>query len=160
MTDVEYMQVALKCAEQAAAIGEVPVGAIAVIDGKIVAESFNLMEQEKTALAHAEILVIKELNRIVGDWRLDMATIYVTKEPCPMCAGAMVNSHLKRLVFGMSDSRSGACGSSKINIADNPDMLWQIEVTGGVLESECAAVFKNFFKKIRIEKQKKGKIDE
>ena len=100
MTDVEYMQVALKCAEQAAAIGEVPVGAIAVIDGKIVAESFNLMEQEKTALAHAEILVIKELNRIVGDWRLDMATIYVTKEPCPMCAGAIQWANIYKVYQG------------------------------------------------------------
>ena len=158
MTDNEYMQIAIKEAEKAASIGEVPVGAIAVIDGEIVAKSFNLMEQNKSALAHAEILIIKELNKIVNDWRLDMATIYVTKEPCPMCAGAMVNSHVKRLVFGMPDPRSGACGSSRNNIVNNPDMLWQIEVTSGVLSDECSAIFKDFFKKIRTEKQKKKVI--
>ncbi|MBQ9788752.1 MAG: nucleoside deaminase [Lentisphaeria bacterium] len=157
MTDIEYMQVALLEAEKAAAAGEVPVGAIAVIDDEIVAKSFNLMEQKKSALAHAEILIIQELNRIVGDWRLDMATIYVTKEPCPMCAGAMVNSHIKKVVFGMADNRSGACGSSPHNIADNPDMLWQIEVVPRILEDECTMLFKQFFKKIREEKQKQKK---
>lgn len=158
MTDNEYMQIAIKEAEKAAKIGEVPVGAIAVIDGEVVAKSFNLMEEKKTALAHAEILIIQELNKIVNDWRLDMATIFVTKEPCPMCAGAMVNSHIKRLVFGMADPRSGACGSSRNNIANNPDMLWQIEVTPGVMQEECTALFKDFFKKIRAEKQKKKDI--
>ena len=157
MTDIEYMQVALLEAEKAAAAGEVPVGAIAVIDDEIVAKSFNLMEQKKSALAHAEILIIQELNRIVGDWRLDMATIYVTKEPCPMCAGAMVNSHIKKVVFGMADNRSGACGSSPHNIADTPDMLWQIEVVPRILEDECTMLFKQFFKKIREEKQKQKK---
>lgn len=160
MTDTEYMQIAIAEAKKAAEIGEVPVGAIAVIDGEIAAKSFNLMERNKTALAHAEILIIQELNKIVGDWRLDNVTIYVTKEPCPMCAGAMVNSHVKKLVFGMPDSRSGACGSSRNNIADNPDMLWQIEVVPGILAEECTAIFKDFFKKIRAEKQKKREFYE
>lgn len=153
--DEYFMNLAIAEAEKAAAIGEVPVGAVAVKNGEPIAATFNLIETRKSALAHAEILLIQELNKILGDWRLDEITIYVTKEPCPMCAGAMVNSHLKRVVFGTLDKRSGACGSSAHNIANNSDMLWQIEITGGILEEKCTKNFKDFFVKIRQEKAKK-----
>ena len=108
--DDYYMRAALRCAQQAADAGEVPVGAVAVKDGLIIARSWNQVELLKDATAHAELMLIASLPQIVGDWRLDGIDIYVTKEPCAMCAGAMVNSRIRRVIYGLRDPRCGAAG--------------------------------------------------
>lgn len=146
--DEYFMKVALRQAELAADSGEVPVGALAVVDQQIIAKSWNQVEMLKDATAHAEILVITQAAVAVGDWRLEDVTLYVTKEPCAMCAGAMVNARVKRLVFGFADPRSGAAGSA-LDVTAFPGMLHRVEVTGGVLESECRDLMQNFFREVR-----------
>lgn len=146
--DEYFMKIALKQAECAADAGEVPVGALAVVDQQIIARSWNQVETLKDATAHAEILVITQASAAVGDWRLENVTIYVTKEPCAMCAGAMVNSRIKRLVYGFADPRSGAAGSA-LDVTAFPGMLHQVEVTGGVLEEECRDLMQEFFRGVR-----------
>ena len=152
MTDIEYMKSALAEAEIAAAENEIPVGAVAVLDGKIIASEHNRMEQLHDATAHAEILLIRKVNSIIGDWRLSEVTLYVTKEPCVMCGGAMVNSHLKRVVYGLCDPRSGA---DSLGLLRNPNLLYQVESLGGVLEDVCKEQFQSFFKKRRQEQKEK-----
>lgn len=147
-TDEYFMQAALREAEKAELNHEVPVGAVAVRDGMIVARAWNQVELLKDATAHAEILVLSALAAQSGDWRMDGVTVYVTKEPCAMCAGAMVNARVERVVYGMSDPRSGCCGSA-LDITGFPGMLHQVKVTGGVLELECTEQFKQFFRKVR-----------
>ncbi len=149
--DEYFMRRALMVAETAAEAGEVPVGAIAVKDGEIIARAGNQVELLKDATAHAEILAITQAEAALGDWRLDKVDIYVTKEPCAMCAGAMVNAHVRRLVYGMADPRSGAAGSA-LDITGFKGMLWNVEVKAGVLESECRALMQQFFRKVRKEK--------
>ena len=147
-TDEYFMRAALWEAEKAELNHEVPVGAVAVRDGMIVARAWNQVELLKDATAHAEILVLSALAAQSGDWRMDGVTVYVTKEPCAMCAGAMVNARVERVVYGMSDPRSGCCGSA-LDITGFPGMLHQVKVTGGVLELECTEQFKQFFRKVR-----------
>ncbi|MFA7232384.1 MAG: tRNA adenosine(34) deaminase TadA [Victivallaceae bacterium] len=153
--DEHFMRKALAQAEIAAAAGEVPVGAVAVKDGVIIARSANQVEMLKDATAHAEILVITQAEAALGDWRLDEVDIYVTKEPCAMCAGAMVNSRVKRVIFGMADPRSGAAGSA-LDITGFPGMLWKVEVKSGVLEAECRQQMQEFFKTVRKTKKITG----
>ena len=143
-----FMRRALMQAENAAADGEVPVGAVAVKDNTIIASAYNQVEQLKDATAHAEILVITQAASVLSNWRLDEVDIYVTKEPCAMCAGAMVNSRVRSLYYGMHDSRSGCTGSA-LNITNFPGMLHLVNVTGGVLENECRIIVQEFFKKVR-----------
>ena len=109
--DLMFMQQALVLAEQAAALGEVPVGAVIVRDGQVIASGFNRRETGHSATAHAELSAIEEACRMLGRWRLSDCTLYVTLEPCPMCAGAIINSRLKRVVYGAKDEKAGACGS-------------------------------------------------
>ena len=142
--DEHYMRLALQEAEKAAACGEIPVGAVIVKNDTIIATSHNLRETDRDATAHAEILCIREANRKLGGWRLTGYTLYVTLEPCPMCAGAILNARLDRVVFGAYDSRAGSFGSL-INLASSP-YNHRPELTGGVLEEEAKALMVAFFK--------------
>ena len=147
--DEEYfMRRALLQAENAAAEGEVPVGAVAVKDNTIIASAYNQVEKLKDATAHAEILVITQAAAAIEGWRLDEVDIYVTKEPCAMCAGAMVNSRVRKLYYGLHDPRSG-CAGSALDITTFPGMLHSVEVHGGILEDECKAIIQEFFRKAR-----------
>ena len=150
--DEYYMRKAIALAEMAAEEGEVPVGAVAVKEGKIIAKAWNQTEKLKDATAHAEILAITQAEIAVGDWRLDGVTLYVTKEPCAMCAGAMVNSRISRLVFAMPDPKYG-CTGSVLNLADMPGFLHKFEVTGGILSNESEKIMKRFFRNLREKKK-------
>lgn len=149
--DAYYMQRALIQAEDAADAGEVPIGAIAVMNGEIIARAWNQVEMLKDATAHAEILVITQAAAALSDWRLDQVDIYVTKEPCAMCAGAMVNARVRRVIYGMPDPRSGAAGSA-LNVTGFDGMLWKVEVTPNVMEIECRELIQKFFKTVRKQK--------
>ena len=157
MTDEEYMREALALAKEAFELGEVPVGAVAVWDGKIVGRGMNRRETDKNALRHAEIMAIDEACKNLGGWRLWKCDLYVTLEPCPMCAGAIINSRVKRVIFGASDPKAGSCGSLS-NLFEMP-YNHKPEVTSGVLEEECSALLSEFFAKLR-EKRKKEKTSE
>ena len=146
--DELFMREALRLAEIAAAADEVPIGAVAVKDGEILARAWNQVEQRKDATAHAELLALTAASETVGDWRLDGVTLYVTKEPCAMCAGALVNTRVDRVVHGTADPRSG-CAGSALDITGFPGMLHQVRVTGGVLEEECRSVIRAFFARVR-----------
>ncbi|MBO7089556.1 MAG: tRNA-specific adenosine deaminase, partial [Lentisphaeria bacterium] len=130
------------------------VGAVAVKDGLIIARSWNQVELLKDATAHAELMLIALLPQIVGDWRLDGIDVYVTKEPCAMCAGAMVNSRIRRVIFGMRDPRCGAAGTA-LDVTGFPGMLHHVEVSGGLLEEECKTMFQAFFRTVRDNARKK-----
>lgn len=147
--DEHFMRAALRLAERAAEAEEVPVGAVAVRDGQIIARAWNQVELLKDATAHAEILVITAASTALGDWRLDGVDIYVTKEPCAMCAGAMVNARVARVIYGMKDPRSGAAGSA-LDVTGFKGMLHNVEVKGGVLENECLEIMRNFFRRLRV----------
>ena len=152
MTDDEFfMGEALAEAHLAAEAGEVPVGAVAVCGGRIIARAGNRVEACKDATCHAEVELLKQCAAVRGDWRMEDVEIYVTKEPCAMCAGAMVNSRVRRVVFGLPDPRSGCCGSA-LDITGFSGMLWQVEVCGGVRSEECMALMKSFFRKVREKK--------
>ena len=142
--DIEYMSVALEEARRAAEIGEIPVGAIVVNkDGEIIARAHNLREKTKSAMAHAEVLAIGSACEKIGDWRLLGCTLYVTLEPCPMCAGALLNSRIERVVFGAYDAAAGCLGSV-INFNSYP-FNHAFTVSGGVCEDEAVAILKGFF---------------
>lgn len=146
--DIQFMQEALRLANEAAQIGEIPVGALIVDSkGNIISRAYNLRETEKKATAHAEILAIESACLALGGWRLQGCTLYVTLEPCPMCAGALVNSRIDRVVFGAYDMQAGCCGSV-VNFNAYP-FNHSFEVMGGVLEKECRKVLTDFFKQKR-----------
>lgn len=148
LNDEYFMRAALRQAEIAGAEDEVPIGAVAVKNGVIIARGWNQVERLKDATAHAELLAMTAAAAAVGDWRLDGVTIYVTKEPCAMCAGALVNTRVERVVYGMADPRSG-CAGSALDVTGFPGMLHQVRVTGGVLEEECKAMIRTFFARVR-----------
>lgn len=150
-----FMASALELAREAAAAGEVPVGAVAVRDGRITAGTRNRVEAAGSVTAHAEIELLHALEEIAGDWRLSDFTVYVTKEPCPMCAGALINARVRRIVFGAPDPGWGGCGGA-FNAAALPGALWKPEITGGVLAEECGAVLREFFRAARRGKAAKG----
>ena len=145
--DIRFMKRALELAEIAEKMGEVPVGAVVVKDGEIIAEGYNRRESDKNALAHAEVLAIDAACKKLGGWRLHMCDLYVTLEPCPMCAGAIVNSRIRRVVVGSKDSKAGAFGSL-INFNFYP-LNHRPEVILGVCETESAALLRRFFEKLR-----------
>lgn len=147
MTDEQWMQEALALAQEAAAEGEVPVGCVVVADGRVVGRGRNRREQAKNALAHAELEAINEACRTLGGWRLWMCTLYVTLEPCPMCAGAIINARVPRVVFGASDPKAGSCGS----LTDLFALPYnhKPEVTSGVCAEEARAQLRDFFRKLR-----------
>jgi tRNA(adenine34) deaminase len=146
--DEDFMREALRFAAKAFKADEVPVGAIIVRAGRILARAYNQVEMLKDATAHAEMLVITQAEAAVGDWRLNDCELYVTKEPCVMCAGALVHARLKRVVFGCADPRSGGAGGL-LNVLQNPSLNHQCEISSGVLEEECAAILQDFFRKKR-----------
>lgn len=146
--DEEMMLLALEEAKKAAEIGEVPVGAIVINEnGEIIGRGHNLRESENRPTAHAEIIAIEEAAKKLGSWRLTNCTLYVTLEPCPMCAGAIINSHLKRVVYGAFDENMGACAS--VTELFEKKFSWKPLVRSRVLEQECSEILKNFFKGIR-----------
>ena len=155
MEDLTYMREALVLAQEAAAEGEVPVGCVIVRDGQIVGRGRNRRERDKTALAHAECEAIRQACESLGGWRLWDCTLYVTLEPCPMCAGAIINARIPRVVFGASDKKCGACGS----VCDLFSMEFNHhpQVTQGVMEEECAALLSDFFKDLRLELRSRPK---
>ena len=146
--DQKYMSMALKQAASAAEAGEVPIGAVLVNNEAVIASDRNRREELKDASAHAEILVIRSGGAILGGWRLTGCTLYVTLEPCPMCAGAMVQARLDRLVFGAYDPKAGAAGIL-YDVVRDERLNHRLEVTGGVLEEECAALLQQFFRQRR-----------
>ena len=147
MDDEYFMNRAIALAKEAADEGEVPVGAVVVFDGKIVGTGRNRRELSKNALAHAELEAIDEACRTLGGWRLWQCDMYVTLEPCPMCTGAIINSRIKRLVYGASDYKAGSYGSV-VNLFSLP-YNHKPEVISGVMQEECAALLSDFFKKLR-----------
>ena len=145
-----YMQRAIALAEAAATVGEVPVGAVVVHDGVIVGEGANQRENNADPIAHAEMLALAEAAQKLGRWRLSGCTLYVTLEPCPMCAGAMVNSRIDQLVFGARDPKAGAA-VSLFHIVNDPRLNHRVRIEEGVLKEQCAAVLKSFFHQRRLE---------
>jgi tRNA(adenine34) deaminase len=152
MNDQQGMRFALAEAECAASAGEVPVGAVVVRDDEIVGRGHNRRETDADPLAHAEILAIRQASEEVGDWRLTGCTLYVTLEPCAMCAGALVNSRVDRLVFGARDPKAGFCGSLGDLVRDSR-LNHRLEVTEGVLAEECGTLLRRFFEKLRSRKR-------
>jgi tRNA(adenine34) deaminase len=143
--DITFMREALRFAEKAFKAEEVPVGAVVVRDDKVIARAYNQVEMLKDATAHAEMLALTQAEAAVGDWRLTDCDLYVTKEPCPMCAGAIVHTRIRRVIFGCADVRAGAAGTV-MNLLQNPALNHTCEITSGVLESECAQLLQTFFK--------------
>lgn len=143
------MKKAIKQAQKAALIDEVPVGAVIVKDGKVIASAYNTRESKKDALGHAEINAIKKANKKLNAWRLDGCTIYVTVEPCIMCAGALIQARVDRIVYGTEDFKGGAFGSS-IDILEAKNINHHPEVISGVLRDECSEIIKEYFKGKRL----------
>lgn len=143
-----WMQEALLEAMESGMVGEVPIGAVAVVEDHVIARGHNLREATNNPLGHAELLLLQEIARDLGSWRLNEVTIYVTAEPCLMCAGAMLQARIPRVVYGCKEPKFGACGSL-YDVANDPRMNHRIEVIGGILETECAAQLQGFFRRIR-----------
>ncbi|WP_412056516.1 tRNA adenosine(34) deaminase TadA, partial [Bacillus safensis] len=148
----QFMQEAISEALKAEQIGEVPIGAIIVVDDQIVSRAHNLRESEQRSIAHAELLAIDEACKATGSWRLEDAVLYVTLEPCPMCAGAIVLSRVKKVVFGAYDPKGG-CAGTLMNLLDDERFNHQSEVIGGVLENECGELLSQFFRNLRQRKK-------
>lgn len=146
--DIAFMRIAIEEALKASEHGDVPVGAVVVRGGEVIGRAHNMREMLKSPLAHAELLAIDAAAKVVGDWRLSDATIYVTLEPCPMCAGAIIQARLKRVVFGAYDEKAGAAGSV-INLFGLPCFNGIVAVVGGVLSDECSELLKRFFERLR-----------
>ena len=146
--DEIFMRDALRLAEKARVSEEVPVGAVVVKEGKVISRGYNQVELLKDATAHAEMLALTAAEAAAGDWRLTDCDLYVTKEPCPMCAGAIVHTRIRRVIFGCPDVRAGAAGTV-MNLVDNAALNHRCLVTSGVLQNECAAILQDFFRKKR-----------
>lgn len=142
------MRRAIELANEAATEEEVPIGAVIVYNGEIIAEAHNEKIQKKCALYHAEMLAIERAVKVVGDWRLIGCDLYVTLEPCPMCAGALINSRVDNIYFGAYDEKAGCCGTL-YNLPEDTRFNHRPKVQGGILEAECAALLSDFFKKRR-----------
>ena len=149
--DEKYMYEAIKLARRAARIEEVPIGCVIVYDGKIIAKGYNRRNTDKSTLAHAEIMAIRKASKIIGDWRLEECTMYVTLEPCQMCAGAIVQARIPRVVIGTMNAKAG-CAGSVINILQMEQFNHQVDVTKGVLADECKEMMQSFFKRLRESK--------
>jgi tRNA(adenine34) deaminase len=146
--DLEYMQLALETARRAPALGEVPIGAVLVMDGQVLVQVHNFREAWQDPTAHAEVVAIREAATRLGTWRLTGTTLYVTIEPCSMCAGAIIQSRITRLVFGAKDPKAGACGSV-FNLPDERRLNHRVQVVGGVLEQESQELMQAFFRSLR-----------
>lgn len=145
----KYMKEALKQAKKAYALGEVPIGCVIVHEGKIIGRGYNRRNTDKNSLAHAEITAINKASKVIGDWRLEECTLYVTLEPCQMCAGAIVQARIPEVVMGCMNPKAG-CAGSILNILEMPQFNHQVKVTRGILEAECSQMLKTFFEELRI----------
>ena len=155
-SDELFMHEAIKEAKKAEAIEEVPIGAVIVLNGEIIARAHNLRETEQMPTAHAEILAIEQACRKINSWRLEGAIMYVTLEPCPMCSGAAIMSRIERVVYGAKDPKGG-CAGTFMNLLEDQRFNHQCEVVSGVLEEECGQLLKDFFKNLRV-KRKEEKL--
>ena len=147
--DEKYMKAALSQAKKAYGKGEVPIGCVIVYEDKIIGRGYNRRNTDKSTLAHAEIAAIKKAVKVIGDWRLEGCTLYVTLEPCPMCAGAIVQSRIERCVIGAMSPKSG-CAGSILNILDEPAFNHQVETVTGVLADESTELLQKFFQELRM----------
>ncbi|MDE6608382.1 MAG: tRNA adenosine(34) deaminase TadA [Lachnospiraceae bacterium] len=147
--DEKYMKEAIKQAKKAYALGEVPIGCVIVYQDKIIGRGYNRRNTDKNTLAHAEITAINKASKKIGDWRLEDCTLYVTLEPCQMCAGAIVQARITRVVMGSMNPKAG-CGGSVLNILEMPQFNHQVDVTRGILEEECSHMLTAFFKELRL----------
>src|SRR6266404_1726441 len=154
--DEAFMREALRQAQKAYEAAEVPVGAIVVRAGRIIARAWNQVELLKDATAHAEMLALTQAEAAVGDWRLTECDLYVTKEPCAMCAGALVHTRIRRVIFGCTDPAAGAAGSV-INLLQMPALNHRCDIASGILRDECAAILQNFFRSRRDEQTENRK---
>ncbi len=151
--DIRFMREAIRQAKKAGKLSEVPIGCVLVHDGEIVARGYNRRNTDKTTLAHAEIAVIRKASRVFGDWRLENCTLYVTLEPCPMCAGAIVQARIPRVVAGCMNPKAG-CAGSVLNILDTPGLNHRVKFEKGVLEKECSELLRDFFRGLRLNGRK------
>lgn len=150
------MREAIRQAKKAYALGEVPIGCVIVCDGKIIGRGYNRRNTDKNTLAHAEITAINKASKKLGDWRLEGCTLYVTLEPCQMCAGAIVQARIDEVVMACMNPKAG-CGGSILNILEMPEFNHQVKVTRGVLEAECSEMLKQFFQELRVRVRKEKK---
>ena len=158
--DEKFMKEAIRQAKKAEAIGDVPIGCVIVSEGRIIARGYNKRNKNKTVLAHAELLAMSKACKTPGDWRLEDCTMYITLEPCQMCAGAIVQARIPRVVIGSMNPKAG-CGGSVLNLLQMKEFNHQVEVTRGVLEEECSEMLSAFFRKLRQKKkEKKAEVSE
>lgn len=150
-TAEKYMKEAMKQAKKAYKLEETPIGCVIIYEDKIIARAYNKRNLKKSTLAHAELLAIEKASKVLGDWRLEDCTMYITLEPCPMCAGAIVQARVKKVVIGSMNPKAG-CAGSVINLLQNEGFNHQVEIVTGVLEDECSVMMKNFFKELRQKK--------
>lgn len=155
--DEKYMRAALREAKKAYALGEVPIGCVLVADGKIIARGYNRRKTDHNTLSHAELNAIRKASKKTGDWRLEQCTMYVTLEPCQMCAGAIVQARIPKVYIGTMNPKAG-CAGSLLNLLQFPAFNHQVEIESGILQEECAALLSGFFKEMR-QKKKDGLID-
>ena len=149
MNDEKFMYAAIDEANKAKQQSEVPIGSVIVYENKIIARGHNIRETSQLSLSHAELIAIGTANQKLSSWRLEDCTLYVTLEPCPMCAGAIIQSRIKRVVFGAFDPKAG-CAGTLMNLFDDKRFNHQVELTSGVLEKECSNLLSDFFRKLRL----------
>jgi tRNA(adenine34) deaminase len=154
--DEKYMRQALRLAKKASDNGDVPIGCLIVYEGKVIARGYNRRNKDKQSLAHAELIAIKKASMVMGDWRLEDCKMYVTLEPCQMCAGAIVQARIPEIVIGCMNPKAG-CAGSIINLLDIQEFNHQVKVTKGVLESECSSMLTEFFRNLRKQQKSREK---
>ncbi|HEX3075955.1 MAG TPA: tRNA adenosine(34) deaminase TadA [Lachnospiraceae bacterium] len=154
MVDIKFMKEALRQAKKAEKINEVPIGCVIVYEDRIIARAYNRRNIDRNTLAHAELLAIRKASKVIGDWRLEDCTMYVTLEPCQMCSGAIVQARMKEVVIGSMNAKAG-CAGSILNLLQMEQFNHQVEVVTGVMESECSEMLKQFFRRLREEKKVK-----
>ena len=153
--DVKYMKEAMKQARKAYLLGEVPIGCVIVYENKIIGRGYNRRKTDRNTLSHAELSAIRKASKVMGDWRLEDCTMYVTLEPCQMCAGAIVQARMKRVCIGCMSPKSG-CAGSILNLLNVPQFNHQVEITQGILEQECSEMLSNFFIELRARNKKES----
>lgn len=158
-SDEKYMKEAIRQAKKAAKLGEVPIGCVIVYENRIIGRGYNRRNTDKSTLSHAEITAIRRASKIMGDWRLEDCTLYVTLEPCQMCSGAIIQARIPRVVMGCRNPKAG-CAGSILNLLKVPEFNHQAEITEGILEEECSMMLKNFFKDLRkrLKEEKKERM--
>ncbi len=156
--DEKYMKEAIRQARKAEAIGDVPIGCVIVHEGKIIARGYNRRNREKTVLAHAELQAMKKACKIIGDWRLEDCTMYITLEPCQMCAGAIVQARITRVVIGSMNSKAG-CAGSILNLLQMKEFNHQVDLEKGILEEECSQMLSDFFRRLRTRRKKEKELE-